>query len=253
KDNTASYGGGIANTSSSSPVLTNVSIVKNTATSFEGAAGMYNTASSSPVLTNVTIAYNKAPASNAVAGGVRNSSAASTPAFYNCIIWGNTINGNTSASQADMGGSVAALKNSITQSYTTSNTADNNLVGTDPKFADFTNDDYTLSAASPAIDAGQNSWFIGLDANTKDLAGEARVYNFAIGGTIDMGAYESPYEAVGALRPDAAGIIYVSPAGTGNGSSWDKATFDLHNAIHTSGVQQVFVAIGNYEVGAHSF
>src|SRR5690606_11381323 len=55
------------------------------------------------------------------------------------------------------------------------------------------------------------------------------------------------------IRPDAAGIIYVSPTGTGNGTSWDEATFDLHNAIHTNGVQKVFVAIGNYEVGAHSF
>ncbi|MFD1628887.1 choice-of-anchor Q domain-containing protein [Pseudopedobacter beijingensis] len=253
KNNTANYGGGIANTSSSSPVLTNVSIVDNTATSSEGAAGMYNTLSSSPVLTNVTIVYNKATASNAVAGGVRNSGAASTPAFYNCIIWGNTINGNASTSQADIGGSVAALKNSITQSYNTNNTADNNLVGTDPKFTDVTNKDYTLSAASPAIDAGKNSWFVGLDANTKDLVGNARVYNFTTGGTIDMGAYESPYEAVGPLRPDAAGIIYVSPTGVGNGSSWDKATFDLHNAIHTNGVQKVFVAIGNYDVGEHSF
>src|SRR5690606_5967163 len=42
-------------------------------------------------------------------------------------------------------------------------------------------------------------------------------------------------------------------SGNASGSSWDDATNDLHNAIHTNGVQKGFVAEGNYDVGAHSF
>ncbi len=50
----------------------------------------------------------------------------------------------------------------------------------------------------------------------------------------------------------ADGVVYVTPGGTGNGSSWHDATSDLHNAIH-SGAASVFVAVGNYNVGDHSF
>src|SRR5690606_10242435 len=49
------------------------------------------------------------------------------------------------------------------------------------------------------------------------------------------------------------GIVYVTHNGTGNGSSWNTPTNDLHNAIQTTGVQKVFVAVGEYNVGNHSF
>src|SRR5690606_26999152 len=55
------------------------------------------------------------------------------------------------------------------------------------------------------------------------------------------------------ITPDSNGIVYVTPDGTGNGTDWSNATNDLHNAIHTTGVQKVFVAIGNYNVGENSF
>src|SRR5690606_23712862 len=38
-----------------------------------------------------------------------------------------------------------------------------------------------------------------------------------------------------------------------NGSSWNSPTSDLHNAIQAAGVQKVFVAVGNYNVGSTSF
>src|SRR5690606_12492665 len=49
------------------------------------------------------------------------------------------------------------------------------------------------------------------------------------------------------------GIVYLTPDGTGNGSSWNSPTSDLHNAIQAAGVQKVFVAVGNYNVGSTSF
>src|SRR5690606_10240316 len=50
-----------------------------------------------------------------------------------------------------------------------------------------------LDAGSPAIEAGNNTYYsdAGGDlANDLDLAGNPRVYDFADGGIIDMGAYE---------------------------------------------------------------
>lgn len=57
------------------------------------------------------------------------------------------------------------------------------------------------------------------------------------------------------ITPDSNGIIYVKPtaSGSGDGSSWNDATNDLHNAIHAEGVQKVFAAVGTYFVGEHSF
>lgn len=43
-----------------------------------------------------------------------------------------------------------------------------------------------------------------------------------------------------------AGIVYVKQGATGNGSSWLMATGDLHEAIMTSGVTEVWVAEGSY-------
>src|SRR5690606_356041 len=136
------------------------------------------------------------------------------------------------------------------------NTSNGNLDGTGMYlgtiFNNLSEEDYTLKNGSPAINAGNNALFTGLDENTEDLAGNPRVQNFADGGIIDLGAYESPYEG---LTPDASGIIYVNTAisGDGSGKDWNNTTSNLHNAIHANGVQKVFVATGNYNVGANSF
>jgi len=79
-NNTASNGGGGMCNHSSSPVLTNVTIISNTAI-YGG--GMYNY-SSSPILTNVTISSNTA----SYGGGMCNSS--SSPVLTNVVISSNT-------------------------------------------------------------------------------------------------------------------------------------------------------------------
>jgi hypothetical protein len=94
------YGGGMYN-SSSSPVLTNVTISRNRASSSSSntsyGGGMYNS-SSSPVLTNIIISENQVYAGNSSSfgGGMYNSS--SSPVLTNVTISGNQVGGGTSFS-----------------------------------------------------------------------------------------------------------------------------------------------------------
>ena len=62
----------------------------------------------------------------------------------------------------------------------------------------------------------------------------------------------NPITSYAQITP-TAGIVYVTPDGSGNGSDWDHATADLQGAINAAGVTKVFVAAGNYPVGDHSF
>ncbi len=244
---TFAFGGGIANVTGN-PVITNVRITDNTVTGNNLVAGgaIYSSTSGPLVLTNLTIARNKAMGAGTLyGGGIVSENAQLT--IYNSIVWGNERGGSAAVAGADIDvpSGTVILKNNITQGYTTGNPADHNLVGADPLFADAANRNYMLSKNSPAINAGENSYFTGLDANTKDLAGNARLK----GAAIDLGAYEN------IIGPDASGIIYVNTeaSGTGSGDSWLNAMADLHSAIHIGGVKKVFVATGNYNVGDHSF
>ncbi len=243
-----SRGGGMANVNAS-PKLINVVITGNRCShnglNFESYGAGISNEGSNPVLINVTIADNLL----ARYGGGMYNAGDSRPEIYNSIFWGNRRRGQTGVDGSDIenDNSSVTLKNSITQRYDTGDATDQNKVNTDPLFAA---DVYTLSPASPAINAGKNSFYNGLNETTQDLAGNNRVYGYFGGGIIDMGAYE--FSPVPVLTD---GIIYVKPAATllGNGDSWANATGNLHDAIHTAGVEKVFVAVGTYTVGEHSF
>jgi len=82
----------------------------------------------------------------------------------------------------------------------------NNLFNLDPQFRDTANHDYSLLPCSPLINAGSNAAAMGI---LTDIAGNPRIQ----GGTVDIGAYESPAFAL-AAEPQ------VQPAcvGSSNGS-----------------------------------
>lgn len=112
---------------------------------------------------------------------------------YNTIIYNNTNNGIS----LGMAGNniIKDIQYSIVQNE--NKTTNGNIDGTlayPNLFTNLSSGDYTLSNSSPAKDKGSNYLYtanggdISLD---KDLAGNPRVYNYAIGGIIDMGAYES--------------------------------------------------------------
>ncbi|GEM_PF-1204277 len=165
-------GAGICNVSSN-PKIVNSLIHHNGGNTYRG-GGVYN-AFSAPELINVTIADNT---NNIAQGAVFNDGGGAI--IKNSIIWGNSAN-------EGIGGYMGTANNSIIQGeYSGPGTSVSNL---DPQFTNAAAGDYTLSASSPAVNEGSNSLFTGLNANTKDLAGNPRVYQYG-SGIIDMGAYE---------------------------------------------------------------
>jgi len=264
ENSAASNGGAIYNSSNSNPIITNCSFTDNSSRSNGGA--IWNSASS-PIITNSLFANNRARGgniSNPIGnGGAIYNETTSSPVLTNVSIANNTGanafystgTGSTTFYNSIVFGTVSATytaQYSLIEGNTDFTNGNINMTGitVSDVFTDNTNGDYTLKYTSPVIDMGNNTF----NSTTLDLAGNARIYNSANGGIIDLGAYESEY-AIFALTPDANGIIYVKETAIGstNGSSWNNATSDLHNAIFANGVQKVFVAKGNYNVGSTSF
>ena len=157
-------------------------------------AGMYSTGSSAPVLTNVTLAANflLIPANGSTMNGAGIYNENSSLSIRNSILWQNRLGFNTTMAGSDIAnaGGTVSVQHSITQEYDTGNEADHNLVNTDPQLENIGAKDFRLLAVSPAIDAGSNALYTGLNSDTKDLAGKTRVRDFAGNVPIDMGAYE---------------------------------------------------------------
>ena len=81
-----------------------------------------------------------------------------------------------------------------------------NTINADPLFTNAANNDFTLTASSPAINTGDNSYV----TTAFDLAGNQRIFN----STVDMGCYESAfYIATYELTTNVIGSGSVSPSG----------------------------------------
>ncbi|MGR7813304.1 choice-of-anchor Q domain-containing protein [Lacinutrix undariae] len=119
----------------------------------------------------------------------------------NTIFWDNKTTGNVATRSItdfyELPITSVNVYNSIDEASfndsslsSTTNTSDAN-----PLFNDATNGDFTLTAASPAVNTGDNSYVTG----TLDLAGNQRIFN----STVDMGAYEY----VSTLSTDNFGLV----------------------------------------------
>jgi formylglycine-generating enzyme required for sulfatase activity len=192
--NSASNSGGGMHNYYSSPTLTNVNFSGNLA---ENGGGMDND-TSNPTLTNVTFSGNLATYDG---GGMRNRSG-SNPNVRNSILWNNkdsTGTGTITATITIEGSSTVTMTHSLAQGSGGSGSwiggsyvdGGNNIdedplfvTPVDPATAPTSTGDLRLSPFSPAIDAGNNTYLVGI---LTDLDGNPRIMN----GIVDMGAYES--------------------------------------------------------------
>lgn len=182
--------------------FTNMLISGNTAVSWGG--GMYIHGITA-ILTNLTIAANTAGTSG---GAVLNEG--QSPSIYNSIILGNS-----SGIYNNRSNSTLVIKNSLVQEMTS--TANNNISATGVLIGDVfvaplsaglnVGGDYHLKIASVGVNAGDQTLFIGLDANTKDLAGNARLK----GVNIDLGAYELQSQPQHLTFAPIATVVYGTP------------------------------------------
>ena len=130
-----------------------------------------------------------------------------------------------------------------------------NLTST-PEFEDAAQYDFRLKASSPGINTGSNNFVVSLGApeSAVDLAGNERIYDYANGGTVDMGAYELQDMAPVAICQDITatldsnGRVIISPAEINNGSydqdseitlALDVTVFDCSNL----GINQVVLTV----------
>jgi hypothetical protein len=159
--NVASVSGGALYNWGTSPILTNCLLSGNRAETAGGA--IYNNGldgyTANPVLTNVTLVGNSATYGGAMNSYALNGSAA--PTLTNVIVWGNSTN---EGQIRDTEGSATALSYTLLEggqsaiySKSGANSAFNDGTGNladDPLFADVSTGDLRLRPGSPAIDAG---------------------------------------------------------------------------------------------------
>ncbi|SDJ78006.1 Cadherin-like beta sandwich domain-containing protein [Pedobacter sp. ok626] len=215
------FGGGISYRMASSPQLTNVSIINNKS---ERGGGLF-ISEMSPILTNVTIAGNYA----SIRGGAMENFFTNDVVIRNSIIWSNS-------------GPDAKIYNrtsSPTISYSLLQEAapGTGNLSVDPLFRDVLKGDYRIQLGSPAINAGNNTFFNSgqspdLSAIMTDVKGNPRKAD----GTIDMGAYETQILSA-ALNFDGVDdkVTFAAPAATISGSftvqAWVRPT-DVSKTMH---------------------
>ncbi len=222
-DNSASYGGGMYNFVDSNPILRNVTISSNTASTDGG--GIYSYSNCNPSLTNVTIGNNSAAG---VGGGMYNYN--NSPQIHNTILWGNTA---PSGAQIKNDSSFPIVSDSVVQGGYAGGT---NIIPTDPLLGALGN--YGGSTQTLPLQTGSSAINTGNDATC--LATDQRGTTRPQGAHCDIGSYEY------------IDNYYAKPAASGNGDckSWANAC-TLQTAL-TSAVngEEIWVAAGTHIPGS---
>jgi hypothetical protein len=198
-------------------VLINCLLTRNVA-GYEGGAAEGCTLINCTVVSNISSAYSSVTANRSVSGGP----------FKNSIIY---YNFNT-YTNADIGGA-NAFSNCCVSFPTNGLTGVNNFTNP-PLFANLSAGDFHLNAASPCINAGNNSFI----TNAIDLDGNPRI----VGGIVDIGAYEfqSPVRYV-----NVSNAAPASPF-----TNWITAATNIQDAIDVANAGDfIVVSNGTYNTG----
>lgn len=102
-----------------------------------------------------------------------------------------------------------------------------------PEFEDAAQYDFRLKASSPGINTGSNNFVVSLGApeSAVDLAGNERIYDYANGGTVDMGAYELQNRAPVAICQDITVALDENGSAVITPEKIDNGSFDEDNGI----------------------
>ncbi|TZF81685.1 T9SS type A sorting domain-containing protein [Pedobacter sp. BS3] len=176
-------------------------------------------------------------------GGVLQVDGTTAFDLSNSILW-TDASGTNVVTAADANGEVTNCL--INSTYSAPNMFTTNVINQNPLFADISSDNYTLQAGSPAINAGNNGLYAGLDASTTDLAGNPRVYNYASAGVIDIGAYEYQDDT-----PLPVSLLTFTAKADGNRAllQWQTASEQNNRKfiVYRSGDDGKFIRIGEKE------
>ena len=233
------------------------------AISLRGAGTVVNTAVFNNENGGILLSGNNARVINSTV--VRNTGAGidgnSSTQVLNTVVWGNSLLSMTDASRpsfrnsaypeanpgsTDGNGNVyLAARNNEAQGPHFSSPSIKTGFDTDYQILDQLYPLWTWEPmeATPLVDAGDDGAYTVADFGSLDLGGNAR----QAGNSIDIGAFEYQPMAEGRVR-------YVTPGGTGDGTSWDNASGNIQAMIDDladNNPQQlpgeVWVARGEYE------
>ena len=253
-NNNYTNGGGVfianAGNNSGQHAISNCLIANNSSKYY---GGVYITGSNA-YIDNTTIVNNSAlnSPSNGGCGGLYSSDY--TTYLNNCIIWGNKAGGFSSNLSDHINCKYCAVEEIANGDDNIVLTSENNQSGElyCPRFVnpavtagaddETANVDWHLAEGSVCVNRGGNDLVV--LADSLDLDGNARIQMQ----TVDMGCYESAYEAI--TLPEYNGIVYVTETGAGSmdGTSWDNALASLTEALAIAYMNDadIWVAEGTY-------
>jgi hypothetical protein len=193
--------------------MTNVLFETNIASVYYG-GGIYNNQSSSPILTNVTFVANSAPNLSQGTGGAMANITACYPVLNNCIVSGNSA-GRQGNQFYIAGGNISlnysAYANGNNDVVTTEGTltAANSIQLTPGSilFNNAASGDYTLASGSKAINGGNNAFYSDALHGSLDLGGNIRL----MGSSIDMGAFENQTDFITGISTGSIDKLQLYP------------------------------------------
>jgi hypothetical protein len=250
---TLGKGGAIYNDFGCSSYFENCLFVNNKAES-GGAFG--NDGGSGPKLNNCTLFGNIA---NEVGAALyQGSGPPNNPTVFNSIVWGNVCEEDL-ASIYDWNECNTLVQNSLIEGGYVGDA----VIDANPLFADADKMNFALQNGSPALTAGSDGGQIGFDKSKVGTRTEAEIEAILaklkslptspLSTPLD---FSNPVTKAGALNGDR--VIFVSPEGKGQGTSWKDASGSLQDAIDQANAAytaegeavQIWVARGTYLPGS---